>query len=48
MRLHTPPPTDFLYGKEDGSEIAPSLAEMKRYEELEKWPAKQWEDLLTK
>ncbi|CCO26896.1 hypothetical protein BN14_00928 [Rhizoctonia solani AG-1 IB] len=40
--------TDFLYGKEDGSEIAPSLAEMKRYEELEKWPAKQWEDLLTK
>ncbi|CAE6470602.1 unnamed protein product [Rhizoctonia solani] len=40
--------TDFLYGKEDGSEIAPSLAEMKRYEELQKWTAKQWEDLLTK
>ncbi|KAJ1311433.1 hypothetical protein OPQ81_009922 [Rhizoctonia solani] len=40
--------TDFLYGKEDGSEIASSLAEMKRYEELEKWTAKQWEDLLTK
>ncbi|CUA75459.1 putative protein C3H1,02c [Schizosaccharomyces pombe 972h-] [Rhizoctonia solani] len=39
---------DFLYGKEDGSEIAPSLAEMKRYEELEKWTAKQWENLLTK
>ncbi|QRW19305.1 AhpC/TSA domain-containing protein [Rhizoctonia solani] len=27
--------TDFLYGKEDGSDIAPSLAEMQRYEELE-------------
>ncbi|CAE7154201.1 unnamed protein product [Rhizoctonia solani] len=40
--------TDFLYGKEDGSDIAPSLAEMERYEELEKWTAKQWEDLLTK
>ncbi|KAF8761528.1 Insulinase (Peptidase family M16) [Rhizoctonia solani] len=40
--------TDFLYGKEDGSDIAPSLAEMQRYEELEKWSAKQWEDLLTK
>ncbi|CAE6416736.1 unnamed protein product [Rhizoctonia solani] len=40
--------TDFLYGKADGSDIAPSLAEMKRYEELEKWTAKQWEDILTK
>ncbi|CAE6446358.1 unnamed protein product [Rhizoctonia solani] len=40
--------TDFLYGQADGSDIAPSLAEMKRYEELEKWTAKQWEDLLTK
>ncbi|CUA75460.1 putative protein C3H1,02c [Schizosaccharomyces pombe 972h-] [Rhizoctonia solani] len=40
--------TDFLYGKEDGSEIAPAFAEMKRYEELGKWTAKQWESLLTK
>ncbi|CAE6445118.1 unnamed protein product [Rhizoctonia solani] len=40
--------TDFLYGKEDGSEIGPLLAEMKHYEELEKWTAKQWEDLLAR
>ncbi|CAE7156277.1 unnamed protein product [Rhizoctonia solani] len=40
--------TDFLYGKEDGSEIAPFLAKMKHYEELEKWTAKQWEDFMTK
>ncbi|CAE6520523.1 unnamed protein product [Rhizoctonia solani] len=40
--------TDFLYGKEDGSDIAPLLAEMKYYEEVEKWTAKQWEDLLTR
>ncbi|KAG8691866.1 hypothetical protein FRC11_007225 [Ceratobasidium sp. 423] len=40
--------TDFLYGKADGSDIAPSLAEMRRYEELEKWSAKQWGDHLTK
>ncbi|KAH7318836.1 Metalloenzyme, LuxS/M16 peptidase-like protein [Rhizoctonia solani] len=40
--------TDFLYGEEDGSKIAPLLAEMKRYEELEMWTTKQWDNLLTK
>ena len=40
--------TDFLYGKEDGSELAPSLEEIQRYVELRKWSSDQWIGLLRK
>ncbi|KAI0375392.1 hypothetical protein BV20DRAFT_960528 [Pilatotrama ljubarskyi] len=40
--------TDFLYGSEDGSELAPSMDEINQYAELKKWTSKQWADLLRK
>lgn len=40
--------TDFLYGKEDGSELRQALNEMGGYEVLRKWSSKQWTDLLKK
>ena len=40
--------TDFLYGKEDGSELFQSLNEMDRYEVLRKWSSERWADLLKK
>lgn len=39
---------DALYGAEDGSELAPGLDEMKRYEELRKWTSEDWVNLLKK
>ncbi|QRV76246.1 Zinc metalloprotease [Ceratobasidium sp. AG-Ba] len=39
---------EFLYGKPDGSELAETVAEMQRYDTLEKWSAEQWANLLTK
>jgi len=40
--------TDFLYGKEDGSELPQALNEIDSYETLRKWSSKQWTDLLKK
>lgn len=40
--------SDFIYGKEDGSEIAPALDEMREYEELKGWTSKQWTDLIQR
>lgn len=40
--------TDFLYGKEDGSELRQALNEIDSYEVLRKWTSKQWTDLLKK
>ncbi|OSD05304.1 hypothetical protein PYCCODRAFT_1362169 [Trametes coccinea BRFM310] len=40
--------TDFLYGSEDGSDLAPSLDEINRYAQLKKWTSEQWSDLLRK
>lgn len=40
--------TDFLYGKEDGSELRQALNEMDGYKILRKWSSKQWTDLLKK
>lgn len=40
--------TDFLYGKEDGSELRPALTEIDSYGVLMKWSGKQWADLLKK
>ena len=40
--------TDFLYGKEDGSELRQALNEIHGYEVLGKWSSKQWTDLLKK
>ncbi|KAF9650047.1 hypothetical protein BDM02DRAFT_3185737 [Thelephora ganbajun] len=40
--------TDFLYGKEDGSELLQALNEMDGYDALRKWSSKQWTDLLKK
>jgi len=40
--------TDFLYGKEDGSELRQALSEIDSYEVLRKWSSKQWADLLKK
>lgn len=40
--------TDFLYGKEDGSELRQALNEIDDYEILRKWSSKQWADLLKK
>lgn len=40
--------TDFLYGKEDGSELRQALNEIRGYEILGKWSSKQWTDLLKK
>lgn len=39
---------DFLYGKEDGSELPQALNEIDSYEILRKWSSKQWTDLLKK
>lgn len=40
--------TDFLYGKEDGSELDQALNEMDGYEVLRKWSNEQWTNLLKK
>lgn len=40
--------TDFLYGKEDGSELREALNEIDDYKVLRKWSSKQWTDLLKK
>lgn len=40
--------TDFLYGKEDGSELRQALNEIEGYEVLRKWSSKQWTDLLKR
>jgi Zn-dependent M16 (insulinase) family peptidase len=40
--------TDFLYGKEDGSELSQALNEIDGYGVLRKWSSKQWADLLKK
>ena len=40
--------TDFLYGKEDGSELRHALNEIDAYAVLRKWSSKQWTDLLKK
>ena len=40
--------TDFLYGKEDGSELRRALNEIDNYRVLEKWSNGQWVDLLKK
>lgn len=40
--------TDFLYGKEDGSELRQALNDMDKYEILRKWPSTQWARLLKK
>ncbi|KAI0051676.1 hypothetical protein FA95DRAFT_1586997 [Auriscalpium vulgare] len=39
---------DFLYGEDDGSDIAPSLDEIGQLAELRKWKNKDWTDLLQK
>jgi len=39
---------DFLYGKEDGSELRQALNDIENYRILEKWSSKQWADLLKK
>ena len=39
---------DFLYGKEDGSQLLQALDELAYYEALRKWSSKQWSDLLKK
>ena len=40
--------TDFLYGKEDGSELRQALNEIDCYEILGKWSSEQWADLLKR
>ncbi|TBU62037.1 Metalloenzyme, LuxS/M16 peptidase-like protein [Dichomitus squalens] len=40
--------TDFLYGSEDGSDLAPSMDEINYYAQLKKWSSTQWADLLRK
>ena len=40
--------TDFLYGKEDGSDLPQALNDIGNYEVLRKWPSSQWTDLLKK
>ncbi|KAA1467937.1 hypothetical protein DENSPDRAFT_833113 [Dentipellis sp. KUC8613] len=40
--------TDFLYNKQDGSQIEEGLDQIKQYDELRKWSSKQWGDLIQK
>ncbi|KAI0778573.1 Metalloenzyme, LuxS/M16 peptidase-like protein [Trametes elegans] len=40
--------TDHLYGAEDGTDLAPSMDDIKLYAELKTWTSKQWADLLRK
>lgn len=40
--------SDFLFGKEDGSELPESLSDAKRFKELLGWNASKWADLLEK
>jgi Zn-dependent M16 (insulinase) family peptidase len=40
--------SDFLYGKEDGSELRQALDDIDSYRVLRKWSGKQWADLLKK
>ena len=39
---------DALYGAEDGSQLAPSLDEMKRYDQLRQWTSDDWVNILKK
>ncbi|KAL6304310.1 Metalloenzyme, LuxS/M16 peptidase-like protein [Sparassis latifolia] len=39
---------DVLYGVEDGSELGPSLDEIKQYSQLRLWTSTQWTDVLKK
>ena len=38
--------TDFLYGAEDGSELAPSLQEIQRFAQLRNWTSQDWVSLM--
>lgn len=40
--------SDFLYGKLDGSDLAQSMDDMRRFDQLEKYTSQQWVDLLRK
>jgi len=40
--------SDFLFGKEDSSELPESLNDVKRFKKLLTWSASQWGDLLEK
>lgn len=40
--------TDFLYGKEDGSDLGPALEDISRYEQLRSWTNEDWVKLLKK
>ncbi|KZT30492.1 hypothetical protein NEOLEDRAFT_1126056 [Neolentinus lepideus HHB14362 ss-1] len=40
--------TDFLYGKEDASELLPAMDEINYYNILKKWTNAEWVDLLQK
>ncbi|KAJ8521451.1 hypothetical protein ONZ45_g1850 [Pleurotus djamor] len=40
--------TDFLYGKEDGSDLHDSMDEINQYATLRKWTSDQWIGLLSK
>ncbi|KAI0271378.1 Metalloenzyme, LuxS/M16 peptidase-like protein [Gloeopeniophorella convolvens] len=39
---------NFLYGREDGSQIEEALDEIKLYNQLRTWTSKQWTDLIQK
>ncbi|KAG9001081.1 hypothetical protein FRB93_012461 [Tulasnella sp. JGI-2019a] len=39
---------DFLYGANDGSDLAPLMAEMERYTTLSSWTSEQWSQLLKR
>jgi len=39
---------DFLYGKEDGSDLKAAMDEINQYAELHRWTSQQWSDLLRK
>ncbi|KAF7436910.1 hypothetical protein PC9H_003744 [Pleurotus ostreatus] len=40
--------TDFLYGKEDGSDIADSMDEINQYAQVRNWTSDQWTGILKK
>jgi len=40
--------SDFLYGAEDGSELHPSMDEIRYYNILRSWTSSQWTTLLSK
>jgi hypothetical protein len=39
---------NFLYGREDGSQIEESLDEVKQFNVLRRWSRKQWSDIIDK